>query len=90
MEAELGKNEPSPEILAILCIGFSKFLLLGVVDDPKVPFSFLRISKNVSETPLDASMSSCCICISGHGRQSRSSTVPLLLFHAVQYCSSTE
>ncbi|XP_006463480.1 hypothetical protein AGABI2DRAFT_208301 [Agaricus bisporus var. bisporus H97] len=36
MEAELGKNEPSPEILAILCIGFSKFLLLGVVDDPKM------------------------------------------------------
>lgn len=36
METELGKNEPSPEILSVLSIGFSKFLLLGVVDDPKV------------------------------------------------------
>lgn len=36
METELGKDESCPEVLAVLCIGFSKFLLLGIVDDPKV------------------------------------------------------
>ncbi|KXN87766.1 Condensin complex subunit 3 [Leucoagaricus sp. SymC.cos] len=36
MEVELGKDEPCPEVLSLLCIGFSKLLLLGIVDDPKM------------------------------------------------------
>jgi len=36
MDIELGKDEPCPEVLALLCIGFSKLLLLGIVDNDKV------------------------------------------------------
>jgi len=36
METELGKDEPCPGILALLCIGFSKLLLLGIVNSDKV------------------------------------------------------
>jgi len=36
METELGKDEPYPEILALLCMGFSKLLLLGIVNSDKV------------------------------------------------------
>ncbi|KAF5357042.1 hypothetical protein D9756_006730 [Leucocoprinus leucothites] len=36
MEAELGKDEPCPEVLSLLCVGFSKLLLLGIVDDEKM------------------------------------------------------
>lgn len=36
MDIELGKDEPCPEVLALLCIGFSKLLLLGIVDNDKM------------------------------------------------------
>jgi len=36
METELGKDEPCSGILALLCIGFSKLLLLGIVNSDKV------------------------------------------------------
>lgn len=87
METELGKDEPYPEILAVLCIGFSKLLLLGVVDDPKVRNTCFLCVITLKVTPIDALVPSCCLCLSRYGRQSGGTAVSLIFFRPVQHGS---